>query len=71
MTVGVGGGAAADMTAANASGGGSDGLVNPATRSQDGVSTQVEVTWNATPIVPRPPWVPMTGPISPTTMSPE
>ena len=27
------------------------------------------MTWNATPIVPRPPCVPMTGPISPTTMS--
>ncbi len=37
---------------------------------ESGPPDHSDVTWNATPIVPRPPWVPMTGPISPTTISP-
>ena len=36
-------------------------------RSVDGRSGR---SWNATPIVPRPAWVPITGPIWPTTISP-
>jgi len=72
MTVGAdegeGGGAAADMTLANASGGGPCEAVNPPTVA---VYRPVQVAiWNATPMVPRPPCVPMTGPMSPMTISP-